>query len=193
MLACNHHDELVKAELTYNLWQINHFSRVLKQSFCNNEPSCQWFFSLVFDYLGQDLFQIYRIIVLVPVDIASADLHALADGIVDSLVSNDDVSSLTERRDDAGRGRECLRVENTGGRPKESRNVRFNLHMNILSSVEAGRSAWSNTICAQCLNCLLFQILIGHKVVEVIGGKIDHCPAVGQLRLRPRWPIVYMN
>lgn len=65
------------------------------------------------------------------------------------------------------------------------RNVRFRLHVHILCPVEARRTAWSNTICSQCLYCLLLQRLVSHQVVEIVRGHIgDHAPG-GELRLGP--------
>lgn len=124
---------------------------------------------------------------LVPPYCASADLHALPDGIVDCLVRYDDVAALAERGDDAGDGGEGLCVDDTRGYTKMCCDVRLGLHVYVLRAVEAGRATRADPICAEGLDGLLFECLVCDEVVVVVGCEIRDGAAVGEFRLGPCW------
>jgi len=50
--------------------------------------------------------------------------------------------------------------------------------VDILSPVEAGWAAWTDTIVSQDLNSLFFDGFVREKVVEVVGGEVCDDAAV---------------
>lgn len=55
--------------------------------------------------------------------------------------------------------------------------------MNILATVEATRTTGTDTICAQCLDCLFLQRLVGVEVVEIERSEVHDGASIGKLRL----------
>ena len=77
---------------------------------------------------------------------ASADLEALSNGVVDSSVCDNYVTPLTERRDYAGDGRECLGVDDATFGPQVRGDICFRLHVHVLGTVKLGRATWSHAV-----------------------------------------------
>ena len=101
---------------TYNPWQIDQNTRILKDTFCNNEPSLQRSslpLGIPLNAL-QHALQILHIIRLEPLDRRPRNLHALLDPKVDGLVDDDNVASFGKGRNDGGSGGECLGVDDGG-------------------------------------------------------------------------------
>ena len=59
------------------------------------------------------LFQALHIVVIKPADCAARDLQALLNGKVDTSVSDNDIATLAERRNDGGNRRESLGIDNS--------------------------------------------------------------------------------
>lgn len=121
---------------------------------------------------------------LIPPDSASRDLNALANGKANPLIRDDDVSTLREGRDNTRNGGEGLGVDNASCGPQERRHVIFSLQVNILCAVESTGSAGTNSISAECLDCLFLEGLIRIEVVKIEGAKVRNSAAVGQFRFR---------
>lgn len=101
---------------TYDPWQIDQDTRILKDTFCNNEPSLQRSslpLGIPLNALQYAL-QILHIIRLEPFDGRPRNLYALLDPKVDGLVDDDDVTSFGKGRDDGGSCGECLGVDDGG-------------------------------------------------------------------------------
>ena len=60
-----------------------------------------------------------------------------------------------------------------------------NLHVYVLSAVEAGGAAWSDAIGSESLDRALFERFVGDEVVEVVGGEVGDGAAVGEFGARP--------
>jgi hypothetical protein len=112
---------------------------------------------------------------------ASADLQPLSNSIIDRPIRNNDIASLTERRDDTGDGREGLGIHNAALRSKTRRDIGFRFHVDVLCPVKLRRTTGSNAICAECLDSLFLDLIIADKVIEVVGCEIGHCSTVGEL------------
>ena len=123
---------------------------------------------------------------LVPPDRTPGDLNPLPDRIIHRLVRHNDIAPLTKRRNHTRDCRERLRIHDTSRRPEESRDVRFGLHMHVLSAVEAGRTARTNAVGPQRLNGFFFEGFVADEVVEVVGREICDGAAVGELHFGAR-------
>jgi len=55
--------------------------------------------------------------------------------------------------------------------------------VNILCAVETRGATGADTVCAQGLNGLVFEDIVGEEVVEVVRGKVRDGAAIGELRL----------
>lgn len=113
------------------------------------------------------------------------DLQPLLDRKIHCLVRDDDIAPLAERRDDAGDGRERLRIYNARGHTQELCNVPLNVHVHVLGAIEVGRPASADTIITEDLDSSLFEHLVRDKVEEVVGGKVVDGAAIGELDLGP--------
>ncbi len=115
---------------------------------------------------------------IIPVYRAPGDLNAFPHRIIHRPVGNDDVSTFRKCGNDARDGRKGLRIYNGGGYTQMGGYVGFSLHVDILSPVEAGWAAWTDTIVSQDLNSLFFDGFVREKVVEVVGGEVCDDAAV---------------
>jgi hypothetical protein len=61
-----------------------------------------------------------------------------------------------------------LCIDDTSCSTKKSSNVSFNLHVYVLSAVEARWTTRSNTICAKSLDGPFLEVFVGYKVVKVV-------------------------
>ncbi len=137
---------------------------------------------MLLDDLFQHSLHVLQVIVFIPSDRTSRYLNAFADGVVDRFVGDDDVPALGKRRDHAGNGGESLSVDDARGHAQMGRNRGLGFHVYILSAVEARRTARPDAVGAQRLDGLLFQRLIRHQVVKVVGCEVrDRAPG-GELR-----------
>jgi len=53
--------------------------------------------------------------------------------------------------------------------------------VNILCAIETRRATGPDTVCAQGLNGLVFEDIVGEEVVEVVRGKVCDSAAIGEL------------
>ena len=171
---------------THQFRQIRHIPDTLEQPFRNDEPPRKRLLALLLDSSLQHPLQIRHIIMLVPSHRAPTNLNALPDGKVDRLVRNNDIAPLAEARNDAGDGREGLRVDDAGRHAEVGRDVRLRLLVHVLGAVETWRAAGADAICAEGLDSLFFEDLGGEEVVEVVGCQVRHGAAVGELRFGSR-------
>lgn len=118
---------------------------------------------------------------LVPSDHASRDLDTLAEGVVASLVRDNDIASLREGWNHARSCRESLSIDDASRHSKERGNVGLSAHMDILSAIKTWGPTGANTVIAKGMDSFLLKLLIADKVVEVVGSKIDDSAAVGEL------------
>lgn len=81
-----------------------------------------------------------------PLNVRSGDLETLADGIVDGPISNNDISTLTKRRNNGRDGGERLGVDYAAFSAQVSGNISLSLDVNILGAVELGRSAGADAV-----------------------------------------------
>jgi len=168
---------------TYDLWQVYHIPNVLKQTLGDDEASGERLLGLLLDNLLEDVLQVFHIIVFEPPDSTATDLYALARSEVERLVRYDNISSLAETGNHTAYGREGLRVDDAGGDTEVCSDVGFGLHVNILCAVETRGTTRADTVCAQGLNGLVFENIVGEEVVEVVRGKVRDGAAIGELRL----------
>jgi hypothetical protein len=169
--------------LAYQLRQVNHVANVLEQALGDDEAPRQRLPGLLLDQVLEHVLEVLHVVVLVPLDGAAADLHALADGKVDGLVGDDDVAALAERGDDAGDGGKGLRVDDARRHAQVRRDVCLGLHVHVLRAVEAGRAAGADAIGAQRLDGLLLERLVADEVVVVVRREVRDGAPVGELRL----------
>lgn len=118
---------------------------------------------------------------LIPMNIASANLKALAYSIVASVVSDDDIAALCECRNHTNHHRKIMSVDDAGFRAEEGGYLGFYLHMYILRAVELWGAARSNTVLAQRPDGTLLDVFIDGEVVEVVRSKVCYRVAVVQL------------
>jgi len=169
---------------TYDLWQIYHIPDIFAYGFCDDESSCQRLPCLLLDHTRQHPRQIFHVIMLVPPYRTPTNLNAFPDAVIHRLVSHDNIPPLAESRNNAGDGGECLRVDDAAGRAEKGSNVGLDLHVNILSAVEAGGAARAYAIGAEGLDRMLFQSLVGHEIVEIVGGEVGDGTAIGEFTAR---------
>ena len=98
--------------VAYDSGKIHHVPDIFEQSFGDNESPGQRLLGLLFRDLFQHSFHVLQIVMLIPSNGASRYLNAFADGEIDRFVRDDDVPTLGKCWDDAGDGRESLRVDN---------------------------------------------------------------------------------
>jgi len=172
--------------ITYDFRQIYTIADVLEQALSDDEAPSQRFPCLLLHNLLQHPLQILHIVMFIPANRAPANLQSLPDRIIARLICHDNIAPLAERRDDTGNRREGVGVHNACLRAQMRRNVRLGLHVHILRAVELRGSAGPDAIGAQGLDRLLFDLLVGHEVVVVVGCEIRDGAAVGELGFRPR-------
>lgn len=138
-----------------------------KKTFRDDESPGKRLPGLLLGNLGQNSLKIFHIIVLIPPDHTARDLNTLSNSKADTLVRNDDISTLRKRGDNTGNSRKRLRVDDTSGRSKIRRDIRLGFHMDILGTVESSRATRADTVVAEGLDGLLLERLVRVKVVEV--------------------------
>ena len=185
---------LLHRQGTYQLGEISHVASGLEESFHYDKPPSELLASLFLDDLLHDTLEVLHIIVIVPADDATRDLETPTNWEVDAPVSDDNIATLAEGRDNAGDGREGVCVDKARLGAKIVGDIGLGLHVDVLGTVELRRATGTNTIGAEGLNGLLLDLLIGVEVVEVVRRKVDDSLAVGQLDLWARWacsPLVF--
>lgn len=105
---------------------------------------------------------------LEPLDIAPGNLETLADRIVACFIGNNDISTLAEGGNDTGDCGKRMGIDNAALGTKVSSNIGFCLDVDILRAVELGRSAGSDTVSSESLDCLLLDLLVSIEVIEVV-------------------------
>jgi len=171
--------------VTHNPRKIHHITIRLEKTLGNNEPPSQRLASLLLGNLGEYPLQILEIIVLIPADDTAGNLDAPANSIADTLIGNDNVSTLRERRDNTRDGRKGLRVHDASRGAKERCHVFLGLHMDILSTVESSRAAGANAVSPEGLDSRLLEKLIGVEVVKIERAEIRDGTPISELRLGP--------
>lgn len=115
----------------------------------------------------------------VPPNRAPRYLNALANGIIDSSVRDDDVASFRKCRYDARDGGKSLGIDYARGRAQMCRYVCFGLDVYILCAVKPWRATRPHSVGTKDLNGFLFQSFIADEIVKVVGSKVCDCTAVG--------------
>lgn len=169
---------------TYQRRQISHVANVFKYTLSHNEPPRQWLPCLLLDYPLQHPLQVFHVAMLVPSNCASRNLNPLPYCVPNSLVGNDNVSTFRECRYDTANNAESLRVDDACRYSQMCCHVGLCLHVHIHRTVEAWRSARSNSIRAQRRYGLFLKRLVADKVVEVIRSQVRHCAAIGEAGAR---------
>ena len=114
---------------TYDLWQVDHTSIVLKDSLGNNEPPTRSrvppiLLILLLDAL-QDSLQRLVISVIVPFHVDPRNLNPFLNGEVAASIGYYDVSTFAECWDDGRDRRETLSVIDRGGNSEELGDISF--------------------------------------------------------------------
>lgn len=169
--------------ITHDLRQVHHITIRLEKTFCNNEPPGQRLPSLFLGDLGEHPLQILHIIVLIPTNDTARDLNTFPDSEADTLIGNNDISTLRERRNNTGNGRKRLRVHDTSRGTKERRHIRLSLHMNILVTVESSGATGTDTVVPKGLDSRFLKSFVGVEIVKVVRSKIRNSTSIGKLRL----------
>ena len=163
---------------THDFGQIEHISHQLAQPFAYDEPSGQRLLGLLFHHPREDSLEICQVIMFIPPHAAPRDLYALSDRIIDRTIRHNDVATLTERGYNAGDRAERLSVDDACCCPQEGSDVLLDLHMYILSAVEAWWTTGSNAVGAQGLNSSFFELFVRDEVIVVVRGEVRHGAAV---------------
>lgn len=166
-----------------DLGEVDDVADVLEEALCDDEAAGEGLLGLLADEGAQDPFEVRHVVVLVPSDCAAGDLEAFAHGVVDGFVGDDNVASLCEGGDHGADGAEGLRVDDAGGRADVGCDVCFQLAVDVLRAVEAGGTAWADTVGAEGLDCTLFEGLIVDEVEVVVGREVCHRTAIAELAL----------
>lgn len=133
---------------------------------------------------------------LEPFDIASRGLKTFSNRVVGGFVRYNHIASLAESRNDAGYGREGLRVHNASFGPEKISYIGFGLDVDILSTVKLWRTTWANAISPQSLDSLLLDLFVGVEVVKIIRCEIRDGPAARQFysgSCRPVLMFIYIS
>ena len=112
---------------------------------------------------------------LVPLHRTSRNLYPSTAGIVQGFVCHDNIATFREGRDHARYGREGLRVDDTRGCAKMCGDGSLETHVNVLGTVKARWSAWTDAMGAQGADGAILEIFIAEEVVEVIACKVKGC------------------
>jgi hypothetical protein len=118
---------------------------------------------------------------------ASTNLQALPDSEIDGPISNNNITSLAERRNDTRNRRKSLSIYNASLCTQTRSNIRLSFHVYILRAVELRRTTRSHAIGSQSLNSLLFNLLVANEVIEIVGCEVSDGSAVRELDSRSSW------
>lgn len=154
-----------------------------KKTLRDDESPSQRLPSLLLGNLGQNSLEIFHIIMLIPPDHTARDLNTLPNGEANTLVRDDDISTLRKCGDDTGNSRERLCVNYTSSGPKIRRDIRLGFHMHILSAVKSSRATRTDTVVAEGLDGLLLERLVRIEVVKVKRPQVHNRATIRQLRL----------
>ena len=125
-------------QLTNQLGQISHFPITFKNTFGDNEATCQRTLALLSLLLHADknLLEALEIIVVIPPDGRTRDLDTLLNGKVHRAIRDNDISPLAEGRNNRGDGREPLRVKDRCLRSQKFRNIAFQINVYVYLGCE---------------------------------------------------------
>lgn len=130
---------------THYFREVYHAAVRLEDALGNDEPPTSGGIPLVLLVLLLDLLedalQALVIAVLVPPDGRARDLDAFLDRKVDAPVGDDDVAALAERGNDGGHATEGVGIVDRGGDVQESRNVAFELEVDICACESMSKSS----------------------------------------------------
>ena len=107
-------------------------------------------------------------------------LQSLLNRVITRLIRNDNITSLREGGDDATDGVEGLGVHDACGHVEEVRDIGFRLDVHVLGAVEAGRAAGTDAVGAQSADGLVFEVVVVHKVEDVVAAEVEDGFAGGE-------------
>lgn len=164
--------------------EVGDVADVFEEAFGDDEATRQGSPGLFTCHALEHALEIRIVVVVVPFDGAAGDLDALARGVGNSRVADDDVAAFGEGGDDRGHRGEGLRVHDTGGDAEVGGDVGFGFHVHVLRAVEAGRGAGPDAVGFEGCDGLFFQVRLVGQVVEVERGEIGDGAAVGEFGFR---------
>lgn len=93
---------MIKEKTSYQALKIGNTSVIFKETFGHNESSSKFTFmsAIITSNLLQDTFKVIKILMVVPLDRATADKDTLLKRKVASLVGYDKITTLRKGRDD---------------------------------------------------------------------------------------------